>query len=69
MIDKKIVTTFIYPPIPIRTHDWCAYFDGEEENGNYGYGQTEQTAINDLLNNYDYDDGASKDYGIHTGSY
>lgn len=29
--------------------DWVAYFEGEEELGNYGYGPTEQAAINDLL--------------------
>lgn len=29
--------------------EWCAYFDGEEELGGYGYGETEQQAIDDLL--------------------
>ena len=46
---KKIVTSHIYPPIPIRKFDWCAYFDGEEEDGNYGYGETEQEAIRDFM--------------------
>lgn len=45
----KIVTSFVYPPIPIRTSDWCAYRDGLEEAGNYGWGRTEQEAIADLL--------------------
>jgi hypothetical protein len=45
----RIVTHHIYPPIPIRTRDWCAYRDGEEERGQYGYGRTEQEAIDDLL--------------------
>ena len=45
----KIVTTHDYPPIPIRTRDWCAYFDGEEEAGNYGYGATREEAIADFV--------------------
>lgn len=32
-------------------HDWCAYRDGEEERGQYGWGRTEQDAIRDLLMN------------------
>lgn len=49
----KIVTSHIYPPIPIRSHDWCAYYDGQEESGQYGYGPTEAEAIQDLRDNYD----------------
>lgn len=49
ILRRKIVTAHIYPPIPIRDFDWCAYFDGEEEAGNYGYGRTETDAINDLM--------------------
>lgn len=45
---KRIVTEHIYPPIPVRTMDWCAYFDGEEELGGYGYGRTEAEAMADL---------------------
>jgi hypothetical protein len=43
----KIVTSCQYPPIPIRNFDWIAYADGDEESGNYGYGATEQAAIDD----------------------
>lgn len=50
---KLIVTSHIYPPIPIRTMDWCAYFDGEEELGGYGYGRTEEEAVADFINNLD----------------
>lgn len=50
----KIVTSHIYPPIPDRRFDWCAYFDGEEEKGGYGYGRTEQEAIDDLLTSHDF---------------
>jgi len=49
---KSIVTNFINPPIPQRGHDWCAFYDGEEEAGNYGYGETEQRAVDDLKANY-----------------
>jgi len=49
MSKRKIVTSFIHPPIPIRTVDWCAWFDGEEEGGVVGYGATEADAIEDLL--------------------
>ena len=29
-----IVTSFQYTPIPVRDHDWCAHYEGEEEDGN-----------------------------------
>ena len=44
----KIRTENICPPIPDRRHDWTAWVDGKEEDGPYGYGPTEQDAINDL---------------------
>lgn len=47
-ITPKIITTPICPPIPDRSHDWCAYVDGREEEGNYGYGRTEIAALADL---------------------
>jgi len=47
--DRKIVTTYVNLPIPTRNMDWCAYYDGEEERGGYGYGATEKDAIDDLL--------------------
>lgn len=53
---SKIETHFIYPPIPLRQFDWCAYYDGTEpdDDGNMeaGYGKTEKEAIADLLTNY-----------------
>ena len=48
----KIVTVNEFPPIPVRHFDWCAYWDGEEETGDYGYGATEQEAIDELLREY-----------------
>jgi hypothetical protein len=47
----KIVTTHVYPPIPVRTFDWHAYFDGEEESGIDGYGSTREEAIADFMAN------------------
>jgi hypothetical protein len=48
----KIVTSFMYPPIPIRAFDWCAWFDDEgAEAGRYGYGATEAEAILDFKQN------------------
>lgn len=44
----KIVTSYVYPPIPWRQFDWCAFIDGEEEAGPYGWGPTEEDAIADL---------------------
>jgi hypothetical protein len=44
----KIITKHEYPPIPIRSFDWCAYHEGEEEQGWYGWGATEAEAISDL---------------------
>ncbi len=48
MPDGPIQTTFLYPPIPLRWFDWCAYRDPEPGNL-YGYGATEEAAIADLL--------------------
>lgn len=48
---RKVKTDFWAKPIPLRQFDWCAYFDGEEEDGDYGYGRTEQDAVMDLLTN------------------
>lgn len=49
--EKKIVTTYVYPPIPTRGNDWCAHYEGEEEAGNYGWGATEGEAIHDFIEN------------------
>jgi len=44
----KIKTSCVFPPIPSSQFDWCAYYDGEEEEQNYGWGKTEMEAIEDL---------------------
>lgn len=48
-LGKPIVTSNVCPPIPVRDMDWCAYPDGEEENGGYGWGATEDEAVADLI--------------------
>lgn len=51
MSPPKIVTNYIYPPIPDRRFDWCAHYDDPE--GPTGYGPTEAEAIADLVENYE----------------
>jgi len=45
---QKIITTLVNPPIPIRSFDWSAHYDGDEE-GFVGRGSTEQEAAAELL--------------------
>lgn len=44
----KIITTYVKPPIPSRSFDWSAHYDGDEE-GFVGNGETEAKAIEELL--------------------
>jgi hypothetical protein len=44
----KIITSFDYPPIPIRDRDWSAITDSYEPGDPVGRGTTEQEAIADL---------------------
>ncbi len=48
MSAPKIITEHVYPPIPIRSFDWAAYRDGDEE-GPVGRGATEEEAIAELM--------------------
>jgi hypothetical protein len=52
-MDKVIKTEFVNPPVSLRDYDWRAWFEGEEQRGQYGYGATEQEAIANLLEQYD----------------
>lgn len=45
----RLAVSHIYPPIPCRDHDYCAFLDGEEEGGGYGYGPTAASAVADFL--------------------
>lgn len=47
----KIITSNVYPPIPIRKFDWLAYYD-DHETGPQGWGMTKEEAIADLTENY-----------------
>lgn len=41
---------YINPPIPIRNHDWCAYWlPDHEDNDPCGWGQTPEDAVYALL--------------------
>jgi len=51
-IKLTIITVHDFPPIPDRRLDWCAYFEGCEEDMQYGHGRDEQEAVDDLLENY-----------------
>lgn len=50
---QKIITHYAYPPIPIRSMDWVAYYDGDEPDDDgamaCGHGPTEQAAIDELV--------------------
>jgi hypothetical protein len=46
----KIVTSHVFPPIPIRSYDWCAYDDNTYDGPGsiIGHGATEAEAIADF---------------------
>jgi hypothetical protein len=45
----KIRTEFIYPPIPVRSFDWCATEEDYEPGRPMGFGEREEEAIADLI--------------------
>jgi predicted protein tyrosine phosphatase len=52
-MSPRIVTTLVYPPIPIRSMDWQAHYAGEEdEQMATGHGVTEAEAVYDLIENH-----------------
>ena len=54
MSTRKVKTSHVFPPIPTRTNDWCAWYDDLGEDGSpYGWGATEAEAINDLKTNHE----------------
>ncbi len=60
----KIKTEHVYPAIPIRQFDWCAYdddtyepSDGEVPGGIIGQGATEQDAIADFKEQWEQEHG------------
>lgn len=40
---------YIYPPIPCRQYDWCAYRDSVGPEGICGWGSSSMEAITDLM--------------------
>lgn len=53
MCQARIITTHVYPPIPVRHCDWSAHYAGEEdEQMATGRGRTEQEAVDDLVENH-----------------
>lgn len=49
----RVIVTFIYPPIPIRSMDWQAHYAGEEdEQMDIGEGATAEEAVVDLIENH-----------------
>ena len=45
----KILTEYVFPPIPLRDFDWSAVTDNYEPGCPIGYGRTEEEAIADLM--------------------
>lgn len=56
MTITAIHVEFIYPPIPDRSHDWCATPKDYEPGMPIGYGPTAQAAVADLLQHPDIDE-------------
>jgi hypothetical protein len=50
-VNYVIKTEFVNPPIPDRSKDWCAFPEGQEEAGPYGWGRTEEEAIESFMEN------------------
>lgn len=50
--ERKIMVSFEFPPIPVRHHDYCAYFDDVGPEAGQGWGATREAAISDLKENY-----------------
>jgi hypothetical protein len=48
---RTIITSSTHSPLPTRINDFCAFYEGEEEAGNYGYGATPEAAIADFIEN------------------
>ena len=50
---RKVIISFVYPPIPHRQFDYCAYFENDEPNDDghmlCGYGKTKEQALLELL--------------------
>lgn len=54
---RKIITSHVYPPIPMRNFDWCAYDDDLHPDGPQGWGSSERAAVDDLMEQLKEDQG------------
>ena len=45
---RKVQTTHVFPPIPLRNFDWRASFADGDEGDPVGWGVTEKDALQDL---------------------
>jgi hypothetical protein len=55
----KILTEFVYPPIPLRCFDWSAVDDDTYDgDGPIGHGPTEEAAISDLMGQIEEREGS-----------
>lgn len=50
---RRIVTSWIFPPIPTRRFDWSATLEDYEPGAPMGCGATEDLAIVDLMSQVD----------------
>lgn len=61
----EVIFTHERPPVPTRNLDWRAGFDGREEEGRDGFGETKLKAALDLYHNCeDADDALAAIVGI-----
>lgn len=51
-LPPEIETRHVYPPIPDRRFDYCAWYSDQDENGPMGWGPTREEAIADLKDSY-----------------
>lgn len=48
-MSESIITANVYPPIPSRHMDWCAYHECDvERSERYGWGATKDEALANL---------------------
>jgi hypothetical protein len=48
-VHLKVISAYVFPPIPVRDQDWIAYIDDlVEDSSSYGYGATEVEALRAL---------------------
>lgn len=48
-MSERINVEHVFPPIPVRTCDYRATFDGYEPGDAQGWGRTADEAVDDLL--------------------